>query len=167
MVAEEVILLLGGNRGDRRMILQEALAQLGEQAGEIVAVSSLYDTEPWGFEDPVPFLNCAVMLRTSLSPEELLRVTQGIERAMGRERHGEGYEGRTLDIDLLFFGERVIDTPDLQVPHPRLAERRFVLVPVAEIAAGTVHPVTGLTVGEMLERCADKKWVRKAGVLNL
>ena len=155
------ILLLGSNRGDRRQLLKEAVHLLGERAGEVTALSSLYKTEPWGFEDATPFLNLAVELVTELSPSALLQVTQGIEREMGRERDHERYAARTLDIDILFFGSRVIATPALQVPHPRMAERRFVLEPLAEIAGEWVHPVTGLTVSEMLERCRDGKRVEK------
>ena len=158
---EKAILLLGSNRGDRRRVLEEAVRRLGERAGEVTVLSSLYETEPWGFEDEVPFLNRAVALVTELSPQGLLQVTQGIEQEMGREKDHERYAARILDIDILFFGNRVIDTPPLQVPHPRMAERRFVLEPLAEIAGGLIHPVTGLTVREMLRRCEDKKKVER------
>ena len=161
MASEKAILLLGSNRGDRRQLLKEAVHLLGVRAGVVTALSSLYETEPWGFEDEIPFLNLAVELVTELSPSVLLQVTQGIEREMGRERGHEQYAARTLDIDILFFGSRVIATSVLQVPHPRMAERRFVLEPLAEIAGEWVHPVTGLTVGEMLERCRDGKRVEK------
>ncbi len=158
---EKAILLLGSNRGDRQRVLEEAVRRLGERAGEVTVLSSLYETEPWGFEDEVPFLNRAVALVTELSPQGLLQVTQGIEQEMGREKDHERYAARILDIDILFFGNRVIDTPPLQVPHPRMAERRFVLEPLAEIAGGLIHPVTGLTVREMLRRCEDKKKVER------
>ncbi len=166
MGAEKVILLLGSNRGDRQAILERAVALLRQRAGEVTGLSSYYETEPWGFEDPVPFLNRAVILSTVLGPEALLAVTRGIEQEMGRTRGRAGYEGRTLDIDILFFGDRILDTPVLQVPHPRMAQRRFVLAPLAEIAGTLKHPVTGLTAGEMLERCEDRGWVRKADDLN-
>ena len=161
MASEKAILLLGSNRGDRRQLLKEAVHLLGVRAGEVTALSSLYETEPWGFEDEIPFLNRAVMLTTRLAPEELLAVTQRIEQEMGRDKDHERYASRILDIDILFYGDRVIDLPALQVPHPRMAERRFVLEPLAEIAGEWGHPVTGLTVSEMLERCRDGKRVEK------
>ncbi len=164
MEMEEVFLLLGSNRGERRQILERALALVGERAGEVSQLSSLYETEPWGFEDAVPFLNQAAALRTVREPLELLGILQGIEEELGRRRPVGGagpYLPRTIDIDILLWGGRVIRGSRLTVPHPRLALRRFALVPLAEIAAEAVDPLTGLTVARLLERCDDHGSVKR------
>ncbi len=160
----DVFLLLGSDRGDRQAMLAAALSLLEERAGPVLVVSSVYETAPWGMDDEVPFLNQVAGLHTRLSPPELLEVIQNIERELGRQREkerGAGYHPRTLDIDILLWGDRVIRDGRLEVPHPRLGRRRFALVPLAEVAAERVHPVTGITVAAMLERCDDDGWVRK------
>ncbi|WP_375438393.1 2-amino-4-hydroxy-6-hydroxymethyldihydropteridine diphosphokinase [uncultured Hymenobacter sp.] len=148
-------LLLGSNLGDRTAILYEAVQQLSATAGTVEATSGLYETAAWGLEDQPAFLNQAVCLRTSLSPETLLDVCLQIEQVAGRERQIR-WGARTLDVDILFYDHLILDTPRLTVPHPRLPERRFALVPLAEIAAELMHPVLRQTIAELLLACPDE-----------
>jgi len=157
----KVIIGLGSNLGDRFAALSRALALLKEEAGVIVAVSSVWETEPWGFEADDQFLNMVVVLETGKQPRQLMQLFRSLEGRMGRKRHGGGkYESRIIDIDILLWQDRVISMPGLEVPHTKLADRRFVLEPLYEVAPGAVHPVTGLTVKEMLALCDDRSDVR-------
>ena len=138
--------------GDREGNLWEAVERIRE-LGEVKAVSSSYDTEPVGYLDQPRFLNAALVLETSLEPTELMRALLEVEQAMGRERVGAVAKGpRVIDLDLLLYGQVVMNTTELTLPHPEMLERRFVLEPLAEIAPEMVHPVLGVTVGEMLGR---------------
>ena len=145
-------LSLGSNLGDRLRLIQEAVAALTVEAGPVTALSSLYETEPLGFSSPHRFLNVALALETTLSPETLLAVTQHIERDLGRTHKSvDGrYADRTIDIDLLFVGDAVLDTPALTLPHPRLHLRRFVLEPLCEIAPDLCHPLLRKSVSQLL-----------------
>ncbi|MCI1189211.1 2-amino-4-hydroxy-6-hydroxymethyldihydropteridine diphosphokinase [Hymenobacter sp. DH14] len=147
-------LLLGSNLGNRAALLAAARQQLAATAGEIVAASGLYETAAWGREDQPAFLNQALAVRTSLSPEALLVACQAIEQRAGRQRL-EHWGSRTLDVDILLFEDEIIDTPTLTVPHPRLPERRFALVPLAEIAATLLHPQLHETIATLLLHCPD------------
>ena len=136
--------------GDRESTLREAVRRLRE-LGEVVAVSSLRDTEPVGVAEQPRFLNGAVLLRTALGPRELMGELLRLEESMGRVRERGVEKGpRVIDLDLLMYGSEVISTTELTLPHPAMQERRFVLEPLAEIAPEMVHPVLGLTVREML-----------------
>ena len=147
-------LLLGSNLGDRAALLRQARARLAATAGPIEAESGLYETAAWGRQDQPAFLNQALAVRTALSPVDLLAACLATEQQAGRERL-ERWGSRTLDVDILFFGEAIIATPALCVPHPRLAERRFALVPLAEIAGSRQHPQLRETIDTLLARCAD------------
>jgi 2-amino-4-hydroxy-6-hydroxymethyldihydropteridine diphosphokinase len=141
-------LSLGSNIGDREAQLRQAIARL-EATGKITAVSSFYETEPVEFTQQPLFLNCAAGLETSLAPEELMSRLLKIERELGRERV-QKKGPRTIDIDILLFGDLVMSSPELTIPHPAMADRRFVLQPLTEIAAEGVHPVLQKTVRQLL-----------------
>lgn len=155
---------LGGNLGDREAYLQQAVRLLGEQERvRVLRLSPIYETEPWGYTDQAAFLNQVAEVETELSPQALLAATQAVERALGRERLLR-WGPRTMDVDILLYGDRRIDEPDLTVPHPRLTQRAFVLVPLTDLAPDLQLPNRGgLTVREALSRLsdADKNGVRR------
>ncbi len=160
-VISTVIAGLGSNLGDRFAALGRAMELISEEAGEISAASSVWETEPWGFDADELFLNMVVVIRTTLDPARMMQLFRSIEGRMGRKRSGGGqYESRIIDLDILLWDNRVITLPGLEVPHPKLHSRRFVLEPLAEVVPEATHPVTGLTVTEMLELCDDRSDVR-------
>ena len=143
-----VYLSLGSNMGDRRQLLERAIAEINKQVGRVVRQSAFYETEPWGFESENLFLNAAVCVETALTPRQLLQVTQKIERQLGRTRktrhdqipsltgearRGLQYVDRPIDIDILLYDDLTINEPDLQIPHPLMHERDFVMMPLREI----------------------------------
>ena len=167
---KRVYLSLGSNLGDRRARLAQALEEMRAAGLEVERLSSLYETEPVeppGRRSGRWFLNCAVEIRTGLMPRQLLHCLQRIEQRLGRKRGARepqsrqkapawmGHGPRTLDMDILLYEDRVIKTAELTVPHPRLAERRFVLEPLSEIAPALRHPVSKLTVLEMFAALRD------------
>lgn len=147
-----VFFSLGTNLGRRTGNLRRAIRLIQERIGTVVSQSAFIDTLPWGFESSHRFLNACVGVETSLSPREVLQATQDIEREMGRKRKSTdgNYHDRLIDIDILLYDDLVIDEPDLQIPHPFMAERMFVLKPLAQIARNQAVPGTGKSVGEML-----------------
>lgn len=137
-----VYLGLGTNIGNKRKNMVTAAALLAERAGDVLSLSSFYETEPWGFASENTFLNAALELETACSPMELLHLTQQIEREMGRTQKSDGsYHDRIIDIDILLYGNEVVHHEDLVVPHPLMQQRLFVMQPLAEIAPSLVHPV--------------------------
>jgi len=141
---------LGSNLGDREGNLREAVQRMGA-LGRVAAVSGFYDTEPVGYLDQPRFLNAAVLLETELLPVELLHGLLGVEQEMGRDRANAPPKGpRVIDLDLLLYGELVMQSAELTVPHPAMHERAFVLAPLAEIAVGMLHPVLHRSIGELL-----------------
>ena len=158
----KVYLLLGSNLGDKVALLAAARERIGESCGRVTAASPLYESEPWGFEADSWFVNQALELNTAINPYLLLLMLLNIERDLGRQRNGikKGYASRHIDIDMLYYDDLVANTDDLILPHPRLQERRFVLLPLCDIAPELVHPVLGLTQRELLERCPDESIVR-------
>ena len=156
-------MLFGSNMGDKNEIFAQACLLINNRCGRIVAVSSAYESEPWGFEAEEWFLNRLIVVETDLEPEEMLRQLLEIEKELGRVRHpeAEGYTSRTVDLDILYFGNRITVSDNLIVPHPRLHQRRFALVPLCELVPDFVHPVFHLTQAELLERCPDDSTVNK------
>lgn len=146
---------LGSNLGNRAHYLQQAIFSLGNLAGEIGAISPVYQTPAWGFEGE-DFFNACLALHTELSPEPLLECLLQIEKQAGRLRNTTGgYRSRTLDLDLIYYGDQIIQTDSLTVPHPSLEKRRFVLKPLADIAPQYYHPVLGKDHRNLLQECAD------------
>lgn len=143
----KVYLSLGSNMGDKKRNIVTAVALLAERVGDISALSSLYETEPWGFSSENTFLNAAVVMETQLPPADLLTLTQRIECELGRTRKSDGeYHDRLIDIDILMYDDLVMETPELTLPHPLMHLRTFVLEPLAEIASEVVHPVLHKTI---------------------
>lgn len=147
-------LLLGTNLGDRLSQLDRARRAIGENIGELVACSAVYETEAWGNPDQPDYLNQVINVRTPLEATVLLDVVHTIEKALGRDRK-EKWGARVIDIDILFYGEEVIEAEHLHVPHPHIHERRFVLVPLAEIAGHFVHPTLLQPISNLLEATSD------------
>jgi 2-amino-4-hydroxy-6-hydroxymethyldihydropteridine diphosphokinase len=154
-----IYLSLGSNLGERAANLERAIAALPEAGVRVLRRSSLYETEPVDFLAQPWFLNCVVEAETSLMPRQLLHALQGIERTFGsRKLVARG--PRIIDLDILFYGASVISTEEMEIPHPRMDKRRFVLVPLAELAPGLRHPVLGATIAELIAAAHDKSAVR-------
>jgi 2-amino-4-hydroxy-6-hydroxymethyldihydropteridine diphosphokinase len=152
---KEVYLGLGSNLGDRLRNLDKAERTITSLIGPVIKASGIYETTSWGFKSSSNFLNKVINIETGLLPEDLLEKILFIESAMGRVREGKGYTSRIIDIDILFFGNQIINAEFLTIPHPLIAERKFVLVPLFSIAPDFVHPVTGKSIRELLETCTD------------
>ena len=141
---------LGTNIGNRRQNLITAAALLAERAGDVLALSGFYESAPWGFRSENMFLNAALKMETDLSPEELLRTTEAIEKDMGRTKKSDGtYHDRIIDIDILLYDDLTLQTAELTLPHPLMHLRQFVLEPLAEIAPDVVHPVLKQTIARL------------------
>lgn len=155
-----IYLSLGSNIGDRAVNLRTAIASLGDAGLRVMKVSSFYETEPVDYKDQAWFLNCVVEAETSLPPADLLHALRGIETQMGSKK--EFAKGpRLIDLDILLYGQETIDTPELQVPHPRMLFRRFVLEPLAEIAPSLKHPSWPATAADLLRTTPDRSEVRR------
>jgi 2-amino-4-hydroxy-6-hydroxymethyldihydropteridine diphosphokinase len=156
----KVFLLIGGNMGDRLQNLHQAIDLLAAACGPVIQQSAVYETAAWGITDQAAFLNQALELTTHLTARELITTILSVEEQMGRRRM-EKFGPRIIDIDILFFNDAIIHEPDLTIPHPQLQNRRFVLVPMVEIAPDLVHPVLHKTIDELLRECRDELAVRK------
>jgi len=164
MEKNEIVLLLGGNIGDTRGYLRNAITLLEQYMGFITHQSYFYKTASWGY-DSHDFINLALQIETDKSAEECLKITQEIEDELGRvkERSEEKYSDRTLDIDIIFYNELVLNSDELIIPHPRMHKRNFVLQALAEIIPEYQHPVFQKSILELAKQCTDKS---KATLLN-
>ena len=152
---------LGSNLGDRQDYLNQALEQIEKKIGMISMQSKIYETEPWGFNSDNYFLNMVLKAHTKLKPSDLIKRIRMIEDQLGRSRDSRHYISRTIDIDILLYGNMIINKPDLIIPHPLMQDRRFVLVPLCEIASKMIHPVFSKPFDQLLEECEDKRLVRQ------
>jgi len=151
---------IGGNIGDREDYLAQACVLISKEVGIISSSSDIFESEPWGFEHHVPFLNQALEIKTDLSALCMLDICQEIEKTLGRDKLLSGFRPRTIDIDVLFYDDCIYTLPPLIVPHKLLHQRLFVLEPLAQIAPHMVHPIFGLTIADLREACKDhlKVW---------
>lgn len=165
-----VVLLIGGNQGERVVLMMQAIALIAQRIGTVSVVSSLYETEPWGFEAEQKFLNQALVVDTDLDAQSVLEAALAIEQELGRVRPSGGadwqsddrtYASRPIDIDLIFYNNDIVQTPSLQLPHPRMHLRRFVLQPLAQIVPDLMHPKFGKTVRQLLDECTDQGEVKE------
>lgn len=160
-----IYILLGSNLGDRKSHLNYARLEISRLAGNIITASSIYKTAAWGKTDQPPFFNQVIEIQSDLSPQELLSTILEIEKKAGRIRD-EKWGARILDIDILFFGNVILSTKNLTIPHSQIAARRFTLLPLAEIAEGFIHPQTTQTIKQMLAACSDTLAVEKIEAPN-
>ncbi len=156
----QVYLLLGANIGKRFDQMRAAFQEIGEQIGAVVRYSSLYETAAWGMNDDPSYLNQVILVETALEPLAVLKRINKIEEKLGRIRNLK-WESRLIDIDILFYDDRVISTPELSVPHPYLHLRRFTLIPLNEIAPDLLHPVLKKNTKDLLKELKDELDVRK------
>jgi 2-amino-4-hydroxy-6-hydroxymethyldihydropteridine diphosphokinase len=156
-----IYLSLGSNQGDREAFLKKALAALEEDGLKIKSQSRIYETEPYGKKDQCWFLNMCVEINSTLTQQELMVLTQKIEKNLGRERTRTGkWAPRTVDIDIVLFNDQIIETSKLTIPHSDMHRRRFVLEPLAEIAPSVIHPVFKKSIKQLLNECDDHCIVR-------
>jgi 2-amino-4-hydroxy-6-hydroxymethyldihydropteridine diphosphokinase len=160
----KVYLLIGGNIGDRLANLKMAIDCIEQTCGSMLKFSAIYETEAWGFKHQAAFLNQALLIDTSLNASQLMQALLAIEKKMGRIRDIP-LGPRIIDIDIIYFNEEVVETALVSIPHPRLAERKFVLMPLVEIAPQYIHPVLNKNNALLLEECTDSSAVYKKNAL--
>ena len=156
----KVYLLLGSNLGDRHQSLEQATKRIGKTIGPVIRKSACYSTAPWGKSEQPDFLNQVLVTNTKLTAEDTLSRILDIEKKMGRVRK-QRYAPRTIDIDILFYNKSIISKPQLTIPHPHIAERRFVLTPLNELSPQFIHPVYQKNIHQLLSICSDRLTVKK------
>jgi len=152
---------IGTNLGNREDNLKNALAMIGEYIGTVRKTSSVYETEPWGFRSENEFLNMVAEVETDLPPSGVLGRILMIEAHSGRIRNSKEYSSRVIDLDILFYDDLVLNEKSLVIPHPKIPDRRFVLVPLFEVAPDLIHPVLKKSIRRLLKECKDKSRVKK------
>lgn len=155
----DMYVLLGSNEGDRAALLQRAQQSIESHIGQVIQASSIYETASWGNESLPPHLNAVLLVQTLLTPQAALKRIHEIEHDLGRKRI-ERWGMRVIDIDILFYNHIIVQEAELTIPHPLMQERRFTLVPMAEIAADFVHPIFQVTMAALLDSCTDPLEVR-------
>jgi 2-amino-4-hydroxy-6-hydroxymethyldihydropteridine diphosphokinase len=158
---KKAFLSIGTNLGDRKNNLENAARRIEESIGHILTSSSVYETEPWGFQSEYEFLNMVLKVETDLTPSGLLGRILMIESQIGRSRRDKQYSSRIIDIDLLLYNDLIINEINLKIPHPLMHERKFVLVPLCEIAPEMIHPILKMSFTSLLKSCKDKSNVEK------
>ncbi|MEQ1797565.1 MAG: 2-amino-4-hydroxy-6-hydroxymethyldihydropteridine diphosphokinase [Lacibacter sp.] len=161
MPIHKAYILLGSNIGNRKQFLSKAIKQISELCGNVVKESSIYETAAWGNTKQAAFLNQVIIIETKHSPDDLMKSLLEIETGLGRIRT-EKYGPRTIDLDILFFDDLIYHSPTVTLPHPAVQDRRFVLIPLAELSQRKIHPVYQKTISRLLKECADKLEVKKA-----
>ncbi len=154
MKKKEIVLGFGSNLGEREETIREAYRLLEEELGQMKCCSGFIETEPWGFESKDRFVNSAAVFLSDKTPEQTLSICNSIEARLGRRRSetAVGYASRTIDIDILFYSNEIISTPNLQIPHPLIAQRDFVLLPLREIIPDFVHPILSCTIDSLIRQ---------------
>lgn len=155
----KVTLILGGNKGNREVLLKTAVNRLTSK-NKLLLESSIYETEAWGGIAKGPFLNQVIQISTSLDPHTFLVFIKSLEIELGRKRN-EHWGDRTMDIDILFWNDSVLETPDLKIPHPFISQRKFVLIPLVEILPEYIHPKENKAINDLLRNCEDNSEVRR------
>ncbi|MBN1924935.1 MAG: 2-amino-4-hydroxy-6-hydroxymethyldihydropteridine diphosphokinase [Prolixibacteraceae bacterium] len=157
----KIYLSLGSNLGDKKKNLSKAIRYINDQVGHITNISAIYTTEPWGFDSNEYFLNMVVEALTNLSANEILMRLVNIEKKMGRVRDPHaGYVSRTIDVDILFYGNEIIKNQFLTIPHKHICKRKFILQPLSDIAPGFKHPELGKEIQQLLAECTDPSSVK-------
>ena len=156
----KIVLSIGSNQGDRKSLIQQAIDTINREVATVVSVSKLYESLSWGFESE-PFYNCAILVHTSKSASKILKALLNIEKKLGRIRTEEtGYKSRTIDIDIISFNNDIIETEVLNVPHPQMQNRMFVLVPMKDLQTEFFHPISKQNIQELIANCPDKSECR-------
>lgn len=163
MASETVFILTGSNVGERESLLERACDLVGRFCGRIIAKSSVYESEPWGFEAEQWFLNQVIEIETELPPDDLMLKLMDIEKDLGRDRTTphKGYVSRPMDLDILYYGNKIVDTEYVTAPHPRLHLRRFTLMPLCDVAPDFINPKMKVSNAKLLELCNDEGLVKK------
>lgn len=162
----KIVLSIGSNQGDRKSLIQQAIDIINQEVATVIAVSKLYESPSWGFESE-PFYNCAVLIHTSNTASKILTKVLKLEKQLGRVRSDEkGYSSRTIDVDLISFNDEIIATSNLNIPHPQMHNRLFVLLPMRDLATDFIHPVLQQNINELIQNCTDSGNCKAIDVLK-